>query len=111
MDLITAIQGIVPRVAPGYVTRETCAPFAYYVDSMSAVQTCDGIAGYEGELSISVVAKTKTEAEVISDRLISALNAKTFDDGRDLYYASRNYVAYPDEGLASYELIFNSIKI
>lgn len=101
------IQQIV-KLYPGAVPEGACVPFAYYGEDSVAVLTTDGIAGTEGTLTLTVVAKTKDAADNLADKVVATLNGNTFDN-TDFYIASRDYIAYPEQGVAGIELIFNTL--
>lgn len=106
--VLSAIQAIVP-IFPGTAEADTALPYATYTESSTPIVTFDGIASYEGTLSVAVFANKKLVAQRLRDSIVSALHNVTFDD-LTLYYQSSDYVDYADMAIASYELTFNVLK-
>lgn len=104
-EIIAAIQRIV-RVFPDEVPENIPLPYGYYSYTSSAIHTKDGIAGYEGVLSISVVAKTKANATELSNQLIAALSGKSFGKVT-LLFAEVQESEFAETGLSAAELNFN----
>lgn len=106
--IITALESIAPTY-PAVAPETERVPFILYSESDTPIVTCDGIAGYDTTLTITVVAKTKDAAQVLRDKIRNHLHGITFD-GATLYYEGSEFVGYPDEKLSGYDLTFNSVQ-
>jgi hypothetical protein len=107
-DFVKAVRAIVP-IAPYDESATQGAPYATYLLRETPLRTKDGIAGYEGTLTLSVYSATIAEAERLARSLIERLDRKIFD-GRTYYYADVDGSDFPDMGLVSKDLTFNTLQ-
>lgn len=103
--IIDKIQRIV-RCYPDTAPESATLPYSYYSYTQSAIHTKEGIAGYEGVLSVAVVAENKAQATTLSERIIDALNDKSFGD-IVLLYSESSESDMVDAGLSAIEINFN----
>lgn len=106
-QFVDIINAIVP-VYPYEVAAAQTAPYATYILREAPIRTKAGIACFEGTLTLSIYCATIAEATAIAERLIVALDRQTLD-GRTYYYADIDSSDYPDVGLVSKDLTFNTI--
>lgn len=106
-QFVDTIEAIVP-ISPAEATANARAPYATYVLRETPVRTKNGIAGHEGTLTLSVYCATYEAADAIAQRIIAAVDAQSFD-GRTYYYADIESNDYPDAGLVSKDLTFNTL--
>lgn len=104
-QILQQIQRIV-RCYPDTAPESATLPYSYYSYTRSAIHTKKGIAGYEGVLSVAVVAESKTQATTLSERIIDALNGKEFG-GIILLYSELSESDMIDAGLSAIEINFN----
>lgn len=107
-EFVNAISEIM-SIAPYDEVSTQAAPYSTYLLRESPIRTKDGIAGYEGTMTLSIYSATLAEAHDYAQLLIERLDRKTFDD-RTYYYADADGSDFPDAGLVSKELIFNTLK-
>jgi hypothetical protein len=103
--IIDKIQRIV-RCYPDTAPESATLPYSYYSYTRNAIHTREGIAGYEGVLSVAVVAENKAQATTLSERIIDALNGKEFG-GIILLYSELSESDMVDAGLSVIEINFN----
>ena len=103
--IIDKIQRIV-RCYPDPAPESATLPYSYYTYTRNAIHTKEGIAGYEGVLSVAVVAENKAQATTLSERIIDALNGKSFGD-IVLLYSESSESDMVDAGLSAIEINFN----
>lgn len=76
-DLLNKVNSIVPTY-PGEVPEDARLPYAFYASSDRPILTKDGVAGYEGDMTLSIVSPVKKTSRGIADRVITAINGKSF---------------------------------
>lgn len=103
--IIDEIQRIV-RCYPEPAPESATLPYSYYSYTRNAIHTREGIAGYEGVLSVAVVAENKAQATTLSEHIIDALNDKRFGD-IILLYSESSESDMVDAGLSAIEINFN----
>ena len=106
--LVSTLSKILP-LYPFEVPQGTKAPYGVYVKSESPVRTKEGIAGYDGTISISIYANTLDTVERIAVLIIQALDNNTIGE-RSYYYESASEESYSDVGLVSKELTFTTLR-
>lgn len=106
-ELIDILSVIVP-VYPPDVSANARAPYATYELSETPIRTSEGIAGYEGTLQLSIYCATHAQAAEIADTIVSAIDAERIGS-RTYYYAGAENDNYPDAGLVSRDLTFNTL--
>lgn len=106
-QLIDTLEAIMPTY-PAEASANARAPYATYLLRETPVRTKNGIAGHEGTLTLSVYCVTYEAADAIAQRIIAAVDAQSFD-GRTYYYADIESNDYPDAGLVSKDLTFNTL--
>lgn len=107
-QFVDTIEAIVP-VFPAEATANARAPYATYVLRETPIRTKEGIAGHEGTLTLSIYCATYEMADAIAERVIAAVDTRTLD-GRTYYYADIDSGDYPDVGLVSKEILFNTLE-
>lgn len=107
-ELIAILNKIVP-VHYQQATTPTSVPYAVYDISETPIRTKDGIAGYEGTLTLSVFAQSVARARELAKSIISTIDAQRIGNRR-YYYADASDEDYPDEGITSTVLTFNTIQ-
>lgn len=107
-ELVDVLNKIVPTYPQTAASRAT-APYAVYDISETPIRTKDGIAGYEGTLTLSIFAQSVARARELAKSIISAIDAKRIGNRR-YYYADASDEDYPDEGITSTVLTFNTIQ-
>ena len=106
--LIATLSKILP-IYPFEAPQGTRAPYGTYVKNVSPIRTKDGIAGYDGSVTISIYANTIDVVDSIAEQIISTLDNATID-GYSYYYEGSNEECYSDVGLIQKELTFNILK-
>lgn len=106
-QLIDTLEAILPTY-PAEAAANARAPYATYLLRETPVRTKNGIAGHEGTLTLSIYCATYEAADVIAERVIAAVDAQSFD-GRTYYYADIESNDYPDAGLVSKDVTFNTL--
>ena len=106
-QLIDTLEAIMPTY-PAEASANARAPYATYLLRETPVRTKDGIAGHEGVLTLSIYCATYEAVDALAARVIAAVDAKSFDE-RKYYYADAESNDYPDAGLVSKDLTFNTI--
>lgn len=106
--LITTLSKILP-IYPFEAPQGTRAPYGIYAKNVSPIRTKEGIAGYDGSVTISIYANTIDVVDSIAEQIISTLDNATID-GYSYYYEGSNEECYSDVGLISKELTFNILK-
>lgn len=109
MDAIVKKLSAIAPTYPGIAETTARVPYILYSESDVPIVTKDGIAGYESNLTLAVVSRTRKEATLLRDRIVQALNGVTIED-LSLYYDGATFVDYPEEYLSSFELTFNLIR-
>ena len=72
-ETLRLINGIVPTY-PGEVPEDVRLPYAFYSTTERPILTMNGIAGYEGDLSLSIVSPNKKTSRRIAERVIATIN-------------------------------------
>jgi hypothetical protein len=106
--VVKALKGIAPTY-PFDAVQDQRVPFITYQHSEIPIRTKDGIAGYEGTMSVSVYATSLMAAEALANRVIEAVDGRKFDT-LTLYYNDVADADYPDNGISSKELTFNTLR-
>lgn len=110
---MTELIGILNKyVVPTYTEpapMDAKAPYATVTLSEQAIVTCSGIAGYEGVLTVIVYAPTTVVAKRLADAVVFRLHDSVMD-GRKFSLSSKDSESYPDVGLISIELTFNTLQ-
>lgn len=107
-SIIAAIQRVL-KIFPEPVPENVPLPYAFYTSTRSAIHTKDGIAGYEGTMSVGIVAESKVAVDTLAKRVVAELNGKSFD-GITLLLADISDSEYTEVGLSTTELTFNYIE-
>jgi hypothetical protein len=107
-ELIDILSAIVP-VYPAEASANARAPYAAYELSETPIRTSEGIAGYEGTLQLSIYCATHAEATEIAGTIVSAIDAERIG-ACTYYYAGGESEDYPDAGLVSRDLTFNTLR-
>lgn len=107
-ELVNRIEAIIP-IYPSEAPDNARTPYAVYEVSESPIRTKEGIAGYEGTLTVIVFASSMSIANAISRKVIEAIDS-TVLDGTKFYYSSCNGNGYSDIGVSSNELTFNTLR-
>jgi hypothetical protein len=107
-ELITKLSTIVPTY-PFEGAQGVKAPYATYELSETPIRTKDGIVGSEGTLTLSVYAPSLRATQELADAIVSAIDSKRFGN-RKVYYADTENSDYPDVGLSSKTLTFNTLS-
>lgn len=105
---LKVIQAIVP-ISHREVKQGTRAPYATYELSETPIRTKDGIVGYEGVFAVVIFASTLKEASALTDRVVEAIDNKTFGT-RKFYYNDTEDEDFPDIGLIGKSLTFNTLE-
>jgi hypothetical protein len=74
------------------------------------VRTKDGIAGYDGTLSISIYASSRKMVDEFAEQIISALDNQTIGDAQYYYDNSDEGEDFSDIGLDAKTLTFSTIR-
>lgn len=106
-ELVTRLTNILPTF-PFEAAQGTKAPYATYELSETPIRTKEGIVGHEGVLTISLYTARLEAAMSLAECVIEAIDGKVFD-GRKLYYSDIEDADYPDVGLSSKTLTFNTL--
>lgn len=106
-ELVDIIEAIVP-IYPESASVNARAPYATYDLREMPIRTCDGIAGYEGALQLSIFCATHAEAKKIADTIVTAIDGRRVGS-RKYYYADSERSEFPDVGLVSNNLTFNTL--
>jgi hypothetical protein len=105
IDILSTIVAIYPAEA----SANARAPYATYDLRETPIRTSEGIAGYEGTLLLSIYCATHAQAAEIADTIVSAIDAELVGK-RKYYYADGEGNDYPDVGLVSRDLTFNTLR-
>lgn len=105
VDILSTIVAIYPAEA----SANARAPYATYDLRETPIRTSEGIAGYEGTLQLSIYCATHAQAAEIADTIVSAIDAERIGS-RTYYYAGAEGGDYPDAGLVSKDLTFNTLQ-
>lgn len=106
-ELVDVLNKIVPTYPQTAASRAT-APYAVYDISDTPIRTKDGIAGYEGTLTLTVFASSVSIAKELAGRIITAVDSRIIGERR-YYYADTSHEDYPDEGISSSVITFNTL--
>lgn len=106
-EFVAIIEAIVP-IYPAPAPANVRAPYATYDLGETPIRTCDGIAGYEGTLKLSVFCATHAEANKIANTIVTAIDNRRVGN-RKYYYTDSERSEYPDVGLVSNDLTFNTL--
>lgn len=107
-EFVKAVGSIVPAY-PFEAAVPQSTPYATYLLRETPIRTKDGIAGHEGTLTLSIYSDTLSGVEAMANRLISLIDGKSFDN-RKYYYADIDGSDYPDDGLISKDITFNTLS-
>lgn len=107
-QILQQIQRIV-RCYPDPAPESATLPYSYYTYTRNAIHTKDGIAGYEGTMSVGIVAESKVAVDTLAKRVVADLNGKSFA-GITLLLADISDSEYTEVGLSTTELTFNYIE-
>ena len=107
-DFVKAVGTIVPAY-PFEASASQTIPYAAYLLRETPIRTKNGIAGHEGTLTLSIYGDTLSGAEAMAKRVIALIDGKSFD-GRTYYYADIDGSDYPDDGLISKDITFNTLS-
>lgn len=108
-DLLSMLSRILPTYPPD-VPQGTRAPYAVYTRRETPVRTKDGIAGYDGTLTISIYAASRKMVDEFAEQIISALDNKTIGDADYYYDNSDEGEDLSDIGLDTKTLTFSSVR-
>lgn len=106
-ELVDIISTLLP-IYPYEAAATEIAPYATYLLRESPIRTFSGIAGYEGTLTLSIYCATIAEATAMAEQFIGVLDRQTLD-GRTYYYADMDSSDFPEAGLVSKDLTFNTL--
>ena len=109
---MTELIDILSTIVPVYLAEASAnarAPYATYELTETPIRTSEGIAGYEGTLQLSIYCATHAQATEIADTIVSVIDAERIGT-RTYYYAGAEGGDYPDAGLVSKDLTFNSLR-
>lgn len=106
--VIKALSAIAPTY-PFDAVQNQRAPFITYQYSEIPIRTKDGIAGYEGTMSVSVYATSLMAAEALANRVVETVDGRKLGT-LTLYYNDVSDSDYPDSGISSKELTFNTLR-
>jgi hypothetical protein len=106
--VVKALKGIAPTY-PFDAVQDQRVPFITYQYSETPIRTKDGIAGYEGTMSVSVYATSLMAAEALANRVLEAVDGRRFGT-LTLYYNDVSDSDYPDSGISSKDLTFNTLR-
>jgi hypothetical protein len=74
------------------------------------VRTKEGIAGYDGTVSISIYAASRKMVDEFAEQIISALDNQTIGDAEYYYENADEGEDFSDIGLDTKTLTFSSIR-
>lgn len=107
-EFVKAISAILPLYSfPA--AEEARAPYATYTLSETPIRTKDGIAGYEGTITLTIFATSIAAVDALMIRIIQAIDSKILD-GRKMYCADSEISDYPEIGLTSKDLTINILR-
>lgn len=106
--VIKALSAIAPTY-PFDAVQDQRAPFITYQYTEIPIRTKDGIAGYEGTMAVTVYATSLKAADVLAKRVVEAVDNKQLGT-LTLYYNDVSDADYPDNGISSKELTFNTLR-
>lgn len=106
--VIKALSAIAPTY-PFDAVQDQRAPFITYQYSETPIRTKDGIAGYEGTMAVTVYATSLMAADTLAKRVVEAVDNKQLGT-LTLYYNDVADADYPDNGISSKELTFNTLR-
>lgn len=107
-EFVSAVAQIIP-VYPFEAVQEARPPYAAYTISETPIRTKDGIAGYEGTITLAIFSTSLTAVDELMAKIIEAVDGRTLD-GRRLYAGDVEVSNYPDIGLTSKDLIIQTIR-
>ena len=105
VDILSTIVAVYPAEA----SANARAPYATYDLRETPIRTSEGIAGYDGTLQLSIYCATHAQATEIADTIVSVIDAERIGT-RTYYYAGAEGGDYPDAGLVSKDLTFNTLR-
>lgn len=106
--VVKALNAIAPTY-PFEAPQDARVPYITYQITETPIRTKNGIAGYEGTLSLSVFATSLMAADTIASRVIAMVDGKRMGD-ITLYYNDVSDSDYPDSGISSKDLTFNTLR-
>jgi hypothetical protein len=107
-----AVVKALKEIAPTYpfdAVQDQRVPFITYQYSEIPIRTKDGIAGYEGTMTVTVYATSLMAADALAKRVVEAVDNKQLGT-LTLYYNDVADADYPDNGISSKELTFNTLR-
>lgn len=110
---MTSLLNVLSRILPTYppdVPQGTRAPYAVYARRETPVRTKEGIAGYDGTLTISIYAASRKMVDEFAEQIISALDNQTIGDAEYYYENSDEGEDFSDIGLDTKTLTFSTIR-
>lgn len=108
-SLLNVLSHILPTYPPD-VPQGTRAPYAVYTTRETPVRTKDGIAGYDGTVTISIYAGTLKLVDELAERIIAALDNKTIGDTDYFYESTDEGEDFSDIGLDTKTLTFSTMR-
>lgn len=108
-NLLNTLSRILPTYPPD-VPQGTRAPYAVYTTRETPVRTKDGIAGYDGTVSISIYAASRKMVDEFAEQIISALDNKTIGDTDYFYESTDEGEDFSDIGLDTKTLTFSTMR-
>lgn len=108
-NLLNTLSHILPTYPPD-VPQGTHAPYAVYAKRETPVRTKDGIAGYDGTVTISIYAASRKMVDEFAEQIISALDNQTIGDADYYYENSDEGEDFSDIGLDTKTLTFSTLR-
>lgn len=108
-DLLNTLSRILPTYPPD-VPQGTRAPYAVYARRETPVRTKEGIAGYDGTVTISIYAASRKMVDDLAEQIVSALDNQTIGDAEYYYENSDEGEDFSDIGLDTKTLTFSTIR-
>lgn len=108
-DLLNTLSRILPTYPPD-VPQGTRAPYAVYARRETPVRTKEGIAGYDGTVTISIYAASRKMVDDLAEQIISVLDNQTIGDAEYYYDSTDEGDNYSDIGLDTKTLTFSTIR-
>lgn len=108
-NLLNTLSRILPTYPPD-VPQGARAPYAVYTRRETPVRTKEGIAGYDGTVTISIYAGTLKLVDELAERIITALDNKTLGDTDYFYESTDEGEDLSDIGLDAKTLTFSTMR-
>lgn len=109
INLLDTLSHILPTYPPD-VPQGTRAPYAVYARRETPVRTKDGIAGYDGTVTISIYAASRKMVDEFAEQIISALDNETIGDTDYFYESTDEGEDFSDIGLDTKTLTFSTLR-